>query len=470
MDAAALCRLTIGQLSTLIRSRQVSPVEATEAVLTRAEQMNQIYNAFIAIWRDDAMQAARDAEHDIAHSRYRGPLHGVPLALKDIFATCGHVVTNGSQIYAHTVVDYDATVVERLRAAGAIFMGSLNLYQFACGQVMNPDYGPVRNAWQQDHIAGGSSSGSGTAVAADLCFGSLGTDTGGSIRIPAVLNGIVGLKPTYGRVSRHGIFPLSPSLDHAGPLTKDVYDAALLMNVIAGYDPHDPTTANLPVPDYTAALIGDIDGVRVGMPQPYFFEDLQSSVREAVMQAMARLTQLGAQVEEQTLHNLDLSPGVLWTLISGDAGVVHESHLEAHAAVLDPDVRQLAERGASLRAMDYLKAQQARDELRQQMLQALENADVLVTPTSPIVAPQLGADTVDIGGQDFPMRPALRRLTLPFNLAGLPACTIPCGMSPEGLPIGLQIVGKPFDEATVLRVAHAYERSTNWHQQRPASS
>ncbi len=239
------------------------------------------------------MKAARDAEREIAGGNYRGPLHGVPIALKDIFAMRGCMVTNGSQIYAHAVSDDDATVVERLRSAGAIFMGSLNLYQFACGTVMNPDYGPVRNAWNRDHIAGGSSSGSGTAVAADMCFGTLGTDTGGSIRIPAVLNGIVGLKPTYGRVSRHGVFPLSASLDHAGPLTKDVRDTALMMNVIAGYDPNDPTTSQLPVPDYTASLIGEMDGVRVGLPQPYFFDDLQPSVRDAVMRAIEQLTQLG---------------------------------------------------------------------------------------------------------------------------------------------------------------------------------
>jgi aspartyl-tRNA(Asn)/glutamyl-tRNA(Gln) amidotransferase subunit A len=470
MDATALCRLTIGQLAELIRTREVSPVEATEAALARAEALDGNYNAFIALWRDAALQAAREAERDIADGTYRGPLHGVPIALKDIFATQGQIVTNGSRIYADAVSDYDATVVARLRAAGAIFMGSLNLYQFACGQVMNPDFGPVRNAWNRDHIAGGSSSGSGTAVAADMCFGSLGTDTGGSIRIPAVLNGIVGLKPTYGRVSRHGVFPLSGSMDHVGPLTKEVRDTALMMNVIAGYDPNDPTTSKIPVPDYTASLIGDIDALRVGMPQPYFFEALQPSVRNAVSQAMDQLVQLGGLLEEQTLTTLDEAPEVLWTLISGDAGVVHETHLAAHADILDSDVRQLAERGSTLEAKDYIKAQQARDEIKHQMAAALERVDVLVTPTSPIVSPRLGDDTVEIGGNTVPMRPMLRRLTLPFNLSGFPACTIPCGMSPDGLPIGLQIIGKPFDEATVLRVAHAYELSTNWHQQRPVTT
>jgi len=468
MDATALCRLTIGQLGELLRSQDLSPVEATEAALERAERLDGDYNAFIAIWRDEAIKAARDAEREIASGNYRGPLHGVPMALKDIFATRGHVVTNGSQIYAHVVSDYDATVVERLRAAGAILMGSLNLYQFACGTVMNPDYGPVRNAWNRDHIAGGSSSGSGTAVAADMCFGSLGTDTGGSIRVPAVLNGIGGLKPPYGRGSRHGVFPLSGSLDHVGPLTKDVWDTALMMNAIAGYDANDPSTSELSVPDYTTALIGEIDGVRVGIPQPYFFEDLQPSVREAVMQAIEQLARLGGVVQEQTLNYLDQAPEALWDQITGDAGVVHADHLAAHAAILDPDVRQLAERGSRLLATDYIKAQQSREAITQELLQVLKRADVLVTPTSPIVSPRLGDDTVEIGGHAVPMRPMLRRLTLPFNLSGLPACTIPCGISPDGLPIGLQIIGKPFDEATVLRVAHAYERVTNWHQQRPA--
>jgi aspartyl-tRNA(Asn)/glutamyl-tRNA(Gln) amidotransferase subunit A len=301
-----------------------------------------------------------------------------------------------------------------------------------------------------------------------MCFGSLGTDTGGSIRIPAALNGIVGFKPTYGRVSRHGIFPLSWSMDHAGPLAKDVRDAALIMKVIAGHDPHDPTTSNVPVPDYTAALIGDIDGVRVGMPQPYFFEAVQPRVKEAVMQAITQLTQLGARLEEKTLNGLDQAPQVLWDLIAGDAGVVHEAHLRTHVEVLDPEVRQLGERGLRLMASDYLKAQQSREAMTQQLMLTLENVDVLVTPTSPIVAPKLGEDQVDLDGHRVPMRPVLRRLTLPFNLSGLPACTIPCGFSADGLPIGLQIIGKPFDEATVLRVAHAYERHTTWHQQRPA--
>jgi aspartyl-tRNA(Asn)/glutamyl-tRNA(Gln) amidotransferase subunit A len=469
MDATTICRLTIGQLEELIRRRDISPVEATEATLERAERLNGAYNAFIAIWRDDALKAAREAEQEIAAGRYRGPLHGVPIALKDIFATRGAIVTNGSQIYAHAVSDYDATVVERLRSAGAIFIGSLNLYQFACGTVMNPDYGPVLNAWNRDHIAGGSSSGSGTAVAADMCFGSLGTDTGGSIRIPAALNGIVGFKPTYGRVSRYGVFPLSGALDHVGPLTKDVRDTALMMNVIAGYDPNDPTTSDLPVPDYTTALIGEIDGMRIGMPQPYFFEDLQPSVRVAIMQAIDQLAQLGGVVQEQTLHHLDRAPDALWDQIAGDAGVIHAEHLATHAAILDPDVRQLAEIGARLPATDFIQAQQDRETIKQELLQALGRADVLVTPTSPIVSPLLGDDTIDIGDKTLPMRPLLRRFTLPFNLSGLPSCTIPCGISPEGLPIGLQIIGKPFDEATVLRVAHAYECVTTWHQQRPVA-
>jgi aspartyl-tRNA(Asn)/glutamyl-tRNA(Gln) amidotransferase subunit A len=468
MPSTELLRLTIAQLGELLRTKQVSPVEVTRVSLDYAEQQNGRYNAFIAIWREAALQAAHDAERRIGQGTYLGPLHGVPMALKDIFATRGCRVTNGSKIYAESTPDTDATVVARLRAAGAIFMGSLNLYQFACGSVANPDYGAVRNAWDTTRIAGGSSSGSGTAVAADLCFGTLGTDTGGSIRVPATLNGLVGLKPTYGRVSRHGIFPLSWSMDHAGPLSKDVRDTALLMNVIAGHDPHDPTTAQVPVPDYTAALTGDMHGVRIGVPHPYFFTALQPAVREAVAQALAQLTHLGAVVEEQTLRHLEEAPAALWTILSGDAGVVHEEHLHSRAADLDAEVRQLAQMGQDLRAADYIKAQRSRDVINAELLQALEQVDVLVTPTAPIVAPRLGESTVEIDGEAVPMRPALRRFTLPFNLAGLPACTVPCGFSSEGLPIGLQIIGKPFAEATVLRVAHAYESSTDWHRRHPA--
>jgi aspartyl-tRNA(Asn)/glutamyl-tRNA(Gln) amidotransferase subunit A len=467
MNPIEICRLTIGQLAELLRTRQLSPVEVVQAALDRAEQLNARFNAFITIARQEALQTAKEAEQAILQGRYRGPLHGVPIALKDIFATQGLRTTHGSKIYADWIPDFDATVVARLRHAGAIFMGTLNLYQFACGGVMNPQCGPVRNAWDTARIAGGSSSGSGTAVAADLCFGTLGTDTGGSVRIPAALNGVVGLKPTYGLVSRQGIFPLCWSMDHAGPLTKDVRDTALMLQAIAGYDAKDATTARAAVPDYAAALTGEIRGVRIGVPRTYFFQGLQPAVREAVTQAIAHLEQLGATRHDVPLPYLDRAPSILWTIIAADAAAIHATHLRTRAADLDPEVRLLVQLGHLIRTSDYLKAQRGRELIRRATVQVLAGVDVLVTPTSPMVAPKLSDTTVDIDGQQLPMRSTLRRLTLPFNLSGLPAITIPCGFSPEGLPIGLQIIGKPFDEAMVLRVAHAYECSFDWHQRHP---
>jgi aspartyl-tRNA(Asn)/glutamyl-tRNA(Gln) amidotransferase subunit A len=467
MNPTELCRLTIAQVGDLLHTQQLSPVDVTQAALDRAEQLNGRYNAFISVFRSEALQAAKEAEGEILQGRYRGPLHGVPLALKDLFATRGQRTTHGSKIFADWVPDFDATVVARLRGAGAIFMGTLNLYQFACGGVMNPPFGPVRNAWDPERIAGGSSSGSGTAIAADMCFGSLGTDTGGSIRIPAVLNGVVGLKPTYGRVSRYGVFPLCWSMDHAGPLTKDVRDSALMLNAIAGYDAKDPTTTKTPVPDYLTALTGEVRGMRIGAPRRYFFEGLQSAVRSAVEQAITHLARLGALVQDVTIDGLEQAPSVLWTIISGDAAIIHERHLRTRAADLDPEVRTLVQLGHLLQATDYLKAQRTRERIRRQIAQALNQVDVLMTPTAPMVTPKLGETTVEIDGHQVPMRPTLRRFTLPFNLSGHPSCTVPCGFSPEGLPIGLQIVGKSFAEALVLRVAHAYECTTDWHRRHP---
>lgn len=315
-----LCFLTIGQLSELLRKKEVSPVEATEAVLSRIEQVDERVHAYITVTREDARRMAQEAEKAILSGNYLGPLHGVPISLKDNLSTRGVQTTAGSKILQGYVPNYDATLVERLKAAGAVILGKVNMHEFAYGATTNnPHYGPTHNPWDIERIPGGSSGGSAAAVAASLCIASIGTDTGGSIRIPSSLCGVVGLKQTYGRVSRHGVIPLSWSLDHAGPITKNVEDAAWILQAIAGVDPKDPTTRDLPVPDYAAALRGGIQGIRCVVPRDYVYERLDKEVEEAFRSALCALAGLGARVEEISLPRLAHAPAVELAIILAES-------------------------------------------------------------------------------------------------------------------------------------------------------
>ena len=466
MVAHELCFQSISQLAAGINTRRVSPVEITQAYLDRIQQVDAQLNSYITVIADRALQEAREAEKQIGRSGPCGPLHGIPLAHKDIAATSGIKTTCGSKVLKDHVPDADATVIERLRAAGTILLGKLNMNEFAT-IVPSVHFGPVHNPWQLDHSAGGSSSGSGAAVAAGLCAGALGTDTGGSIRIPAALCGVVGLKATHGRVSLYGVTPLAWSLDHIGPMTRTVADAALMLQAIAGYDARDWVSSDVPVADYTAKLTGDIKGLRLGVPRRFFPDATDPEVQRAFATAVNVLEGLGAHIEEVTLLDLDQAWSIAQVTINGEANVWHEPYLQTQAKDYGPQVRAFLELGKSTLATDYVKAQRAKARLRQAILAVCTPLDALLTPGALVPAPRLDARSVMIDGREVKLLQAMVSATSPFNLTGQPALTVPCGMSASGLPLALQIVGKPFDEATVLQIGHAYEVHTSWHAQRP---
>ena len=462
--------LTISQLAPLIKEREVSPLEVVNAFLERVDLIDRHTNAFITLMREEALEAARQAEKQIAAGNYLGPLHGVPIGLKDLFYTKGVRTTAGSKIerWAQFVPEEDATVVTRFKEAGAIVLGKLSMHEFAAGATgFNPHYGSPRNPWALDRITGGSSGGSGAAVAASLCAVAMGTDTGGSVRIPSTLCGIVGLKPTYGRVSRFGIVPLSWSLDHAGPMTKSVRDAALAMNAISGYDSRDPASAKIPVPDFTAQLDAGVNGLRLGIPSEHFFDWAETEVAEAVQRAIGVLEELGASVVEVSLPSVSTVRRFHMVIAESEAAAFHQETVLNHGDELTPNVRDRFEEGLMLTAVQYIQAQRARARVREEVRQALEQVDVLVTPTSLVTAPGIGQDTVATDEGEEPVLRLLSRNTQPFNDSGVPACTVPCGFDSSGLPVGLQIAGRAFDEATVLRAAHAYEQATDWHTRGP---
>jgi aspartyl-tRNA(Asn)/glutamyl-tRNA(Gln) amidotransferase subunit A len=461
---------SVADLGRMIATKEVSPVEVVRAYLDRIGRLDATLRAFITVCEDDAVEAARAAESAVMAGRVAGPLHGVPIALKDLFNTGGVRTTGGSRILADAVPADDATVVRRLREAGAIVLGKLNMHEFAYGsEGLNDHYGHARNPWDAGvpRIPGGSSSGSGVAVAAALCAAALGSDTGGSIRIPASLCGITGLKPTYGRVSRHGVLPLSWSLDHAGPMARSARDCTLLLGVMAGYDPADVTTSVLPVPDYTAALTGDVKGLRVGLLRAFFLDSAEPAVREAVEVAARALAGAGAVVDEVSLPHVEHVGAAAAAVFGVEALAYHAEWLRTRADDYQPDVRERLRLGAFVSGLQYVRAQQVRALVRSAVDDALARRDVLLAPATPIAASVRGETHTDVGGTRVDVRSALIRLTRPFNFSGHPACALPCGFTPAGLPIGMQLVGRPFDEATVLRVADAYQRITDWHGRRP---
>jgi aspartyl-tRNA(Asn)/glutamyl-tRNA(Gln) amidotransferase subunit A len=463
-----VARLSIAEAGEELRRRALSPVDLTRAYLDRIHRHNGDLLAYITVLGSEAMVAARSAEQEIARGTYRGPLHGIPIALKDLVMTRGIRTTCGSRILGDWVPDTDATVVRRLAEAGAILLGKLNLHEFAYGPTgVNPHYGTSRNPWDPSRMPGGSSSGSGVAVAAGLCAGALGTDTGGSVRIPAALCGIVGLKPTYGRVSRAGVIPLAWSLDHVGPMTRTVTDAALLLQVLAGRDPADPTTADIPVPDYRRAMEGEIRGLRLGLPKDLFFERLDPEVRAAVLAAAQSLEGLGACVEEIPLPRIPHAGPASFAIIASEATAYHEPYLKTRAAEYGADVRSRLTTGQFVLASQYLKAQRARRVLRADVDAALTRVHALLLPTTPIPAPRLDAREVTADGVTEDVRWWLVRCTRPINVTGHPALSVPCGLTAGGLPIGLQLVGRQFDEATLLRIGRAFEAVSPWRDRRP---
>ncbi len=467
MSDAGLAFLDIAALAPLIERKQISPVDAVEAYLDRIERLNGTLNAYISVYPEPALDAARRAEAEIAAGDYRGKLHGVPLGIKDLFQVAGMKRTCGSRIAVADEPE-EATSVARLRSAGAIVLGLLNLHEFAFGPTgVNPNFGTARNPWNTDMVCGGSSSGAGCAVSASLAAGALGTDTGGSIRIPAALCGVVGLKQTHGLASRHGIYPLCGDFDHGGPLTRSVADAAIILRAIAGEDPCDPSTRLAVAEDYPATLGRSVRGMRVGVPARFFFDDLHADVEAAVRTAIAALAELGAEIVEIDPPFVDEATKV-WNIIAlAEVHTLHEAHLREQGEMLSPDVRARAQLGRDITAAELIEARWARDRIKRQMAALLDEVDVLATPSAPIPAVPVETGIIRVGGKEVEGAKALGRFTRLAALTGQAAISLPCGLTGDGLPVGLQLIGGWFAEADLLRLARAYEQAAPWRERRP---
>lgn len=459
-----LAALTLRQASDLVRRGDVSPVDLTEACLARIDRHNPAINAFITVTRDRALAVARDLTQELRRGRRRGPLHGIPIALKDNIDTAGVRTTAASGVLRDRVPAEDAEVVVRLEKAGAVLLGKLNLHEFALGGTSAVTYfGPVRNPWNLDRIAGGSSGGSAAAVAAGLCFGTLGTDTGGSIRIPASLCGIVGFKPTYGRVSNRGVIPMAWTLDHVGPMCKTVEDAGLMLAAIAGYDGLDPTSVDAPVADYARAVRMETTRLRVGVVRAPFFENLDPEVANAVEAAIDVVRRLTAGVREVELP----PPGNIADVWNPEIYAYHEEWITKTPELYQAATRNLIQAAGKTNAATYAQARRRVDILRRDIRTTFGTVDVLLTPTQRGVAqPIAPPPPTGRGGTPPPGGGGIVN-TAAFDIYGLPTISVPCGFSASGLPIGLQMSGAPFGESTVLALAHAYEQATDWHMRRP---
>jgi len=464
---------SLADVAALIRSKEVSPVEVTDAALARIEKLNPKLNAIWTVTADLARRQARAAETEIVKGEYRGPLHGVPVALKDLVYTRGIRTTAGSKILADFVPDYDATIVEKLREAGAVLVGKTALHEFAYGITnVNPHYGPTRNPWNPERVSGGSSGGSGVAVATGMCYGAIGTDTGGSIRIPASFCGVAGLKPTHGRVSLYGVYPLGYTLDHVGPMARHVVDVGLLYQIIAGFDPKDEFSE-----DRESGEIGlrkSLKGLLVGIPTEYFFDSLQPEVETLVRQAAGVMEEHGAELVPVTIPGIaDVTEANL-TLLAAEAYAGHKDHLENRAEDMGADVRHRIERGRKVSGEDYVKAHLVRMRVRRELQEVFGEVNVILTPATPLTAfPIAGVSSeapMQADDKTIKLRAASTQFLRGFNATGHPALAICCGFDSEGLPVGIQIVGGLWDEATVLHIGYAYEQATDWHTRRPPVS
>ncbi len=482
-----LCRLTIYDLQEKLRKKEVSSLEATEEVFKRIEEVEGKIHAFVTLTKEEAFEQARAADKRIAAGKRIGPLDGIPISLKDIFVTKDILTTCSSRILSNFIPPYDGTVVKKVKDAGAVILGKTNMDEFAMGSSNENSYfGVTRNPWDLTRVPGGSSGGSAASVAADECIGSLGTDTGGSIRQPAACCGVVGMKPTYGRVSRYGIVAFASSLDQVGPLTKDVTDCAILMNIISGYDPMDSTSIPEAVPDYTGSLVADVKGIRIGVPKEYFIKGTDPEVEAAVQEALRILESLGAEIKEVSLPHAEYGVAAYYLIAPAEAssnlarydGVKYGYRSPGGEKLLDmyrktktegfgPEVKRRIMLGTYALSTGYydayyLKAQKVRTLIRKDFEEAFRECDVIVTPTAPTPAFKLGEKTED------PLQMYLSDIfTISCNLAGIPGLSLPCGFSKEGLPIGLQILGGFLREEAVIRVAYTYEKNTDWHQKRP---
>ncbi len=447
-----LTKLSLSAASDLVRRKRVSPVELTQACLARIEKLNPKLNAFITITADSALAQAREAEADIQHGHWRGELHGIPIALKDLVDTAGVRTTAASALFKDRIPTQDAEIVRRLKASGAVLLGKLNMHEFAYGgSSVISFFGPVHNPWALDTETGGSSGGSAAAVAAGMCYAAIGSDTGGSIREPAAFCGIVGLKPTYGRVSTRGVIPLAWSLDHVGPMARTVTDAALMLQVLAGYDSEDATSTDTPVPDYSAALTGN-QRPRIGIPRTYFYEGLHPEIAAALETARTVLAKLASnQREVETPASNDT------LILRSEAYAYHQENAAKTPELYQPETLKRIRGGADVTMAAYVQARRQMDQFRRAVRKTFETVDLLITPTTPVpplkISDLLG-DMENLRAKEI----VTLRNTRPFNILGLPTISIPCGLTKAGLPIGMQITGPAGSEAAVLQLAYAYER------------
>ena len=464
----SLCAISIKEAADLISAHKVKPSELVEAHIERINATDDKLNSFVTILSESALHSSFIAEKEIMNGNYRGPIHGIPIGLKDLYDTAGTITTVGSKIYRERLPQEDATVVSRLKEAGAIVVGKLQMHEFALGATsINPHDGPARNPWDTERITGGSSGGSASSVAAGQCMASLGTDTGGSIRIPSALCGIVGLKPTFGRVSRKGVFPLSWTMDTVGPMTRTVEDAALMLNAMVSFDPSDPGSSPHETEDFTSKLGLGIKGLTIGVPQEYFYETTSPEVKEALNSAEKVFESLGAKVIPISIPVLEHSLAISGTIMLTEAASVHERNLKDRPFDIGDDVRLRLTQGSLYSAVDYLKAQRGRHEFNNQIDKAMETVDILLAPTVGIGAPKIDDKTVVLNGVEYPALALMPRLTRPHNICGLPTISIPCGFTSSGLPIGMQLAGRAFEDSVVIQTANAYENATDWTKQSP---
>lgn len=464
LDPMNLTSLTIKEAADLVRNLELSPVELTEACLSRIEELNPMLNAFISITAKEALAQARIAEKEILRGKWRGPLHGIPIALKDNIDTAGIRTTAASAVFADRVPKEDAEVVRRLKDAGAVLLGKLNMHEFAWEDSSVISYwGPVQNPWALDYEAGGSSGGSAAAVAADLCFGALGTDTGASIRLPAAHCGVVGLKPTYGLVSNRGTIPAINSFDHVGPISKTVKDAALMLQAIAGYDPDWPESKNVSIPNYDAAVSDPYEQTRIGIPRPYFYDGLDEEVEKVVAQALETVYSMAASVE-----NVNFPADTLYeySALLAERWAFFRPYFEKARILAQPVYRKaFAENKTLATAERYVLTKQRLNKRRREIIHLFNDIDLLVTPTVQR-PPRTIKEQIERVSSNKPLPTELHN-TMPFNVFGNPAISVPCGFTKSGLPIGLQIAGAPLCEGKVLAFASEFERRTKWHLRKP---
>jgi amidase len=463
---AELCSKTLTEVAGLIKQKEVSPVELTQAMLDRISTLDGKLYSYLTVSADLALQQARAAEQEITKGTYRGPLHGMPIAVKDLCYTKGIRTTCASKILANWVPEYNATVVDKLNAAGAVLLGKLGMTEFALAGY-HPTIHPPVNPWAADRWPGASSSGSGAATAASLCFGSLGSDTGGSIRFPSASCGIVGVKPTYGRVSRYGVFPLGESLDHIGPMTRSVVDAAIILRAIAGFDPKDPTTRRVTVRDYLDTVYNGVKGLRIGIDQAYCSKAVDPQVSKAVLATTTVFRELGASIQEVEFPVTDEMLDDWFTICAAETAAAHEKTFPSQAGDYGPTFCSFLEEGVKVRGTDYAKAHARRQAVRRLLDNLLQKIDLLLCP-SMATLPMLLKDFPPDARLSREGTPGLLRHTAPFDLTGSPTISVPCGFSTEGLPMSLQLVGRHDEEGLVMQAGHAYEQATEWHKRRPA--